>query len=157
MKLFFKILLIFVFPILVHSQSIERQVVSSTGNFVSNTVGSLSYTVGEATIVLGTDGTKSLLQGFQQPTYPPRTSIFDMGSEGACPFEIYPNPIAQIVHVKTSVQDETFEIFDTNGKSYGHFNKTNGTLNVSALTTGIYFIRVNCDSNKAYYHKLIKL
>ncbi len=157
MKLNVTVVIFFVFPLLAHSQSIERQVVASTGNFVQNTEGSLSFTIGEPTIVLGTDGSKSLLQGFQQPTYSPRTAIFQNDAEEGCKFLLFPNPIAQTVSVETSIQDEAFEIFDTNGKSYGYFNKSNGVINVSDLTTGIYFVKVNCISNKVFYRKLIKL
>lgn len=157
MKRFVKTLLIFLFPFMAYSQSIERQNTSSTGDFVQNAAGSLSYTIGESIIVLGNDGAQTLLQGFQQPNYSPRTPLMSIHSEDGCKFILFPNPIAQIVNVETSVQEGSFEIFDTHGKSFGLFNKSNGVLNVSTLSTGIYFIKVNCDTQKAQYHKFIKL
>ena len=64
MKPNLKALVVILTPVLAQSQSIERQVYVSSGNFVENSIGSLSYTIGEPVIVLGTDGSKSLLQGF---------------------------------------------------------------------------------------------
>ncbi len=157
MKRLINLFLMILSPLFMQSQSIERQVTASAGNYIQNPIGSLTYTVGEPIIVLGTDGTKSLLQGFQQPTYSTTTSIFQNDSEEGCKFAFYPNPIAQIVNVETALQDEAFEVFDANGKSYGHFKMSNSVLNVSALATGIYFIKVNCNAQKAQYYKFIKL
>ena len=65
---FYAITFAFLFlPFYAQSQSIEREVVASTGDFVQNTEGSLSFTVGESVIVLGNSGTYFLTQGFQQP------------------------------------------------------------------------------------------
>ncbi len=67
MKLYVKTIFIVLLPFCANSQSIERQVVASSGNFVQNIEGSLSFTVGESTIQLGADGVNILTQGFQQP------------------------------------------------------------------------------------------
>ena len=157
MKRVINLSLMLLLPVLLSSQTIERQVTSSAGNFVQNSTGSLAYTVGEPTIVLGTDGIKSLLQGFQQPTYSISTAIYQNDSETGCKFVLFPNPAAQEVNIETSLTDEAYEIFDANGKSYGHIKKSNGLFNVSNLSMGIYFIKVNCNTQKAQYHKFIKL
>ncbi len=57
----------FIFSKTISAQSLEREVVASSGDFVQNAQGSLSYTVGESVIVLGNNGLSFLTQGFQQP------------------------------------------------------------------------------------------
>ncbi len=64
--------LLILFSLLVFSktlfaQSLEREVIASSGDYIENGFGSLSFTVGEATIQLAMDGTHILTQGFQQP------------------------------------------------------------------------------------------
>ncbi|WP_299440122.1 hemagglutinin protein [uncultured Aquimarina sp.] len=49
------------------AQSVERQVISSGGNTISNGV-TLDFTIGELAVTTITDGTTTLTQGFQQAT-----------------------------------------------------------------------------------------
>ncbi len=152
MNLYLKTLLILLFPIIVYSQSIERQVISSVGNYVENINGSLSYTIGEPVMILGSNGSNALTQGFQQPNVVLTTTN---GSD--CSFFFYPNPMKDIMSIKSTVTEKSFEIFDVIGRSYGFFTKVNNEIDVSFLSGGMYFIRVNCDTQKAQYHKFIKL
>lgn len=62
---------VFTFSKTISAQSLEREVVASSGDFVQNTEGSLSYTLGESIIVLGNNGVNFLTQGFQQPFFNP--------------------------------------------------------------------------------------
>ncbi|MDY8134880.1 hemagglutinin protein [Aquimarina sp. 2201CG5-10] len=50
------------------AQSIERQVISSGGNTITNGGVTLDYTIGELAVTTITDGTTTLTQGFQQAT-----------------------------------------------------------------------------------------
>ncbi|MBW1298308.1 hemagglutinin protein, partial [Aquimarina litoralis] len=52
----------------VQAQSIERQVISSGGNTITNGGVTLDYTIGELAVTTITDGTTTLTQGFQQAT-----------------------------------------------------------------------------------------
>ncbi len=151
MKLCVNALIFFLFPILAQSQSIERQVLASVGNFVENSTASLSYTVGEPVIILGSNGLNALTQGFQQPDVVLTTTV---GSD--CSFFFYPNPMKDIMSIKSTVTDKSFEIFDVLGRSYGFFLKANNEIDVSFLSGGMYFIKVNCDTQKAQYHKFVK-
>ena len=62
---------LFIFSKTITAQSFEREVIASTGDYVETAQGSLSFTVGEATIQLGLDGINILTQGFQQPYISP--------------------------------------------------------------------------------------
>jgi len=62
------IILAAVAPVWMYAQSLSPTVISSTGGFSSNANGSLSYTVGEMTMVQTfSAGGNILTQGFQQP------------------------------------------------------------------------------------------
>ena len=157
MKLYVKTILIFLLPISAQSQSIERQTVSSTGNFAQNTVGSLSFTVGEPTIVLGSSSTSLLLQGFQQPTPIIRTGIFVTASDEPCKFAIFPNPTAESLNYQSATTSSVFEVFDLVGKSYGKYKASNGAIDVANLSAGTYFLRLDCDGASAFSQKFVKL
>ncbi|WP_298516973.1 hemagglutinin protein [uncultured Kordia sp.] len=67
MKIIHQLLLVCIlFTMSIHAQSIERQVVASGGNTISNGTTTLDFTVGELVVTTITDGTTTLTQGFQQ-------------------------------------------------------------------------------------------
>ncbi len=61
------LLALFIFSTTMSAQSLEREVIAASGDYVQNAQGSLSYTVAESVIILGNDGSNFLTQGFQQP------------------------------------------------------------------------------------------
>ena len=67
MKISLFVLFFFIISKTMTAQSLEREVIASTGDYIENSYGFLSFTVGEATIQLAMDGTHILTQGFQQP------------------------------------------------------------------------------------------
>ena len=157
MNLYVKTILLFLLPYAAKSQSIERQTVSSTGNFTHNTVGSLSFTVGEPTIVLGSSATSLLLQGFQQPTPIIRTGIFVTTSDEPCKFAIFPNPTRESLNYQSAANTSMFEVFDLAGKNYGKYKASNGAIDVANLSAGTYFLRLECDGASVFSQKFVKL
>ncbi|RZN83018.1 MAG: hemagglutinin protein [Winogradskyella sp.] len=65
MKAVFKIAICLLMG-LTYGQSIERQVIASTGNTLSNSSVIMDFTLGEVAITTVTDGTTTLSQGFHQ-------------------------------------------------------------------------------------------
>ncbi|MGD0710559.1 MAG: T9SS type A sorting domain-containing protein [Bacteroidales bacterium] len=90
-KIFTLLFVIGIFPLIVSSQTLSPTVVSSSGGFVSNSAGMLSYTVAEMTMVQTFIQSANILtQGFQQPedmSVGIKESIVDAGGT-----LIYPNP-----------------------------------------------------------------
>ena len=75
------------------AQSITPQVIASTGAFAANANGSLSYTVGEMTMVeTFSAGGSFLTQGFQQPNEK-ITGLIDLTQSEFGSFVVYPNPV----------------------------------------------------------------
>ncbi|WP_298418425.1 hemagglutinin protein [uncultured Kordia sp.] len=67
MKKTYKLVIVFVFCVFfMNAQNIERQVVASGGNTISDGTITLDFTVGELVTTTISDGTTTLAQGFQQ-------------------------------------------------------------------------------------------
>src|SRR5437899_12474793 len=75
-----------------NAQSLSPTVIASTGGFSSNANGSLSYTVGEMTMVQTFSANGNILtQGFQQPNENV-TGLLDITKDDFGSFVVYPNP-----------------------------------------------------------------
>ncbi len=74
--------------------------------------------------------------------------------------EIYPNPTTDDVHIYVRNQDETYsyKIIDNLGHEiFSRINCTgNSDVNISQFSNGIYFLKVESQSNSSE-HKIIKL
>ncbi|MFK7832251.1 MAG: FG-GAP-like repeat-containing protein [Winogradskyella sp.] len=70
---------------------------------------------------------------------------------------IYPNPVGNELNIKTqtNVVDKIATIFDINGKRVLNMKLTNTTIDVSSLTSGIYFLRLESEG-KIMKRKFIK-
>lgn len=69
-------------------------------------------------------------------------------------FSIYPNPVTDILYIKTQEKVLNVAIYDVSGKLINtQFN--NGQINVSGLPKGMYILRANTDK-AVYQQKLIK-
>jgi len=77
---------------LLNAQMLTPTVIASTGGFTSNANGSLSYTVGEMTMVQTFTANGNILtQGFQQPE-DNLTGLIDITQDEFGSFVVYPNP-----------------------------------------------------------------
>ena len=58
-------------------------------------------------------------------------------------FSIYPNPAENVLHVQSENGNSTYTIYDISGKVYSSINSTssNSSLDISSLSSGIYFIQ----------------
>src|ERR1700741_118978 len=75
-----------------NAQMLTPTVIASTGGFSSNANGSLSYTVGEMTMVQTFSANGNILtQGFQQPN-DNLTGLLDLTQDEFGSFAVYPNP-----------------------------------------------------------------
>jgi hypothetical protein len=76
----------------ISAQSLTPTVIASTGGFSSNANGSLSYTVGEMTMVQTFSANNNILtQGFQQPN-DQILGLLDITQDDFGSFAVYPNP-----------------------------------------------------------------
>lgn len=76
------------------------------------------------------------------------------------PLSIYPNPVKEELWLqKTGENESTYEIYDLNGKlltsAKAGFSQGRTSINVSALQTGVYFLKIKTDQKDSYL-KFIK-
>lgn len=74
----------------------------------------------------------------------------------------YPNPTKNVLNIKTisTIEDPLFTVFDLTGKRVMHGRLDSTVIDVSALHTGTYFLRVfdkKYDKNTTQVQKFIKL
>ncbi len=148
--------LYFVFAIVVSSlgmnaQSLTPQVIASTGGFSSNANGSLSYTVGEMTMVQTFSANGNILtQGFQQPNDSIILGILDVTQDDFGSFVMYPNPAVDITKFAFQMPEAgrvTIALYDMVGQKISDVyaaNYSNGQItgqtNVTSLATATYFM-----------------
>lgn len=81
---------------------------------------------------------------------------FDLGQE----ISIYPNPANSFVNIKSNISEKvkSIELYNTLGQRIYYrnvFNISDIKINVSNFRKGVYFIKVNFESNKVVSSKLL--
>ena len=134
---------------LLYATTISAQVVVSTqGDSYSNANGSIDFTVGEAIINTGTDGTNDLTQGFHQ------TNWNFLGVEDNAPnyeASIFPNPTSDVLNIKTSsFENVTYTLYDAQGKLVlqSILAAEVTPIQVSHLAPGAYSLQLTFEEGK---------
>jgi hypothetical protein len=86
------ILALFLFPLYLKGQSLDRSVVASSGTYVQVTGLSVSSTIGEAAVTTLSGASSILTQGFQQPDGL-FVGIVDVNT-GRVSLQAWPNPVS---------------------------------------------------------------
>lgn len=158
MKKFSTLLFVVAAPAWMFAQSLTPTVISSTGGFSSNANGSLSYTVGEMTMVQTfTAGGNILTQGFQQPN-DNLVGILDMTEDEFGSFAVYPNPAVDNLwfgfqfpeagQIAVAVYDVLGQkVADVYNGSYTTGKTTEGTQVVD-YAAGSYYLSLTFTGNK---------
>ena len=147
------------------AQTLTPQVIASTGGFASNSSGSLSYTVGEMTMVQTFSANNNILtQGFQQPSDSLiGVGLLDITDNDFISFVTYPNPaISKMWYGFMSPEQGLINVlvFDVAGQKIGepykgicNVGKTMENMDVSAFASGMYLITavfISAKSGKEY-------
>lgn len=70
-------------------------------------------------------------------------------------FNIYPNPVSNILYLETEQNNSNLEVFDINGKILYEGSSTNNSIDVSKFDSGIYFLRLK-DNTQTSVKSFIK-
>lgn len=141
-----------------NAQMLTPSVIASTGGFSSNANGSLSYTVGEMTMVQTFSANGNILtQGFQQPN-DNITGLIDLTKDAFGSFVVYPNPAVDNLFYGFQFPEEgkvQISLYDAIGQKISDVYSTtydNGKivqqLNVTPYAAGVYLLTMNFVSNK---------
>jgi hypothetical protein len=134
-----------------NAQSLTPQVIASTGGFSSNANGSLSYTVGEMTMVQTFSANGNILtQGFQQPNDSLIMGLINVTQDEFGSFVMYPNPAVDQTKLGFEMPEAgrvTIALYDMLGQKVSDVyagNYSNGMVtanaNVSTLAAAMYFM-----------------
>ncbi|GAA4279144.1 T9SS type A sorting domain-containing protein [Aquimarina mytili] len=117
------------------AQSIERQIIGSTGASFDNGTIALDFTVGETAITTLKGDTFNLTQGFHQSTY----TILTIDPDTPTIFSMYPNPTSGLVFIDGEGILET-EIYSITGQKVYKTNTTR--FDLTHLSSGVYIARI---------------
>ncbi|MCW5906294.1 MAG: T9SS type A sorting domain-containing protein [Chitinophagales bacterium] len=152
-------------PLWMSAQSLSPTVISSTGGFSSNANGSLSYTVGEMTMVQTfSAGGNILTQGFQQPN-DQVVGLLDMTKDDFGSFVVYPNPAVDNLWFGYQFPEPgrvALAVYDVLGQKMadlynGNYDmgKTTDGFAVANFSAGTYFLSLTFTSDKDNRTRLI--
>ena len=71
-------------------------------------------------------------------------------------FNFYPNPVAQELHFSGDAKIESIEIVNLLGAKVLTANNINNQINVSALSSGVYLVKLYSNGNLLAMHKMLK-
>ena len=74
------------------------------------------------------------------------------------PFTLYPNPVKDQLNLTFAegTEPESVNLFDLQGRMVG--TKCNGleSIDMSALSAGVYMLRITMNDGASYYEKVVK-
>lgn len=137
--------------------SFGQQVVSTQGDVYQNSSGSISFTIGEPVVAHVSDGSNSLLQGFQQPSWN-FAGIDEFIPD--FPVTLFPNPMKEQLTVQTEKFEHVQYVFrDASGKQLrsGTLEAVQTEIDVVDFTSGKYHLTLYHEGQPIKTIHLIKI
>jgi hypothetical protein len=136
-----------------------QQVISSSGSTLKNSIGSLSFTVGELVIDTKNAGTTTITQGFHQTKL--TITAMNVLREQNFSISAFPNPTNDFVNLKIEkgeIRDIEFILFDLQGKvlSNRKIESTNTEVSFSGYNSGNYLLKVIQKGKEIQTFKIVK-
>jgi hypothetical protein len=157
MKITLKILVAFF--LFVYATSEAQEIITASGDYFSNSNGSLSSTLGEP-IGETFAGTENIItQGFQQS----KLSIISITELPKADYTVnaFPNPAKEYVRIKCDSQRNenlSYELYDNMGKllQKKQFDGSETVISFSNLKPSDYFIRILSGQSEIKTFKIVK-
>ena len=138
-----------------YAQSISPQSVNSSGTSMSQSNGSLSFTVGELVVLSQTDSDGNTLGGGFTSSATISTASIQEPNVAVLNVKVYPNPTTDLITIAiqdTKLSQVGIEITDINGKvisneKYAGISNNIG-INSAAWNNGTYFLKLKGDDNE---------
>lgn len=136
-----------------------QQVISSSGNALKNSAGSLSFTLGELVIDTKNAGATTITQGFHQTKL--TITAINVLREQKISISAFPNPTNDFVNLKIEkgeIRDIGFTLFDLHGKvlSNQKIESTNTEVSFSGYNSGNYLLKVIQKGKEIQTFKIVK-
>lgn len=145
---------------LVVSKSNEDKLVEFRGDTgIGNVIGSNFLTDGNGTFNKMTVQYETGNYQMQTDFYRlPFESILGVENNEVTQFSLYPNPTSEMLNVKAGVSIESIQIYNISGNLLMNepMKDTQGSINVSSLTSGLYIAKVTLNNGTLKQLKFIK-
>lgn len=134
------------------AQSIERQLIGSTGFSAQLTTAGLDCTVGEPLIAFSSSADNILSQGFLQPAMDGGIYVEDIENTFLL---LYPNPTRNHFFIESDEVITQLEMFDARGRLVfsKKSNMQNNAIHPGDLAQGLYHVKITIDSTN-YFRKI---
>jgi hypothetical protein len=138
------------------AQSIDQQIIASGGEALTNTNGSIEFTVGEPVIQTmdNVSANSNLTNGFHQIIISVTQVSENIKMAG---LKVFPNPANELVHVTFNEEQKNalIELYDMSGRLLqSHtINNYSFDLNFASYADGVYYLKVNQTNS----YKIIKI
>ena len=149
--------LFFLFSFLFFLKANAQQSLNVAGGDATGSNGKISYSIGQIDYVSATGSNGSVSQGVQQPF-----EIFALSTdeipEISVEFIIYPNPTTDLLFIKNKNFEFSYQMFDDLGRLLLQNNQltSDAQLDLSFLSTGNYFLKIETIEKKSKTYKIIK-
>jgi hypothetical protein len=145
------------FFILFHVSLNAQEIISTSGDFFSNSYGSYSFTLGEPVIETLTGAENILTQGFQQSQEPAHPYE---GPESKIVVNADPNPTRDLLKVtleNTESKDFIYKIYNSQGSmvSTGEFTGQYAEIHCESLYPSLYILKVYSGEKQVKSLKII--
>ncbi|MAZ28774.1 MAG: hypothetical protein CL868_17070 [Cytophagaceae bacterium] len=141
------------------AQSIERHTFSSGGGELASSSTTLSFTIGEPIVGNISSGGPILGQGFWAGAAAGETLDVNTLKKDLNGIAVFPNPVKDVLFLKfQGINNLSAQVIDINGRTLlrKDLNDNQDQLDLSNLSSGYYFIRVNAEQGTQKTFKIIK-
>ncbi|WKV13141.1 T9SS type A sorting domain-containing protein [Marivirga harenae] len=154
-------LLIFIFCAFCISKVRAQNLFASTGNNVSGSGGSVSYSIGQTIANINKAEAGSVSQGIQQ-SYKITTLNTKNDKTRDFSLEVFPNPTRNTLNLRIDnigFENLSFELFNIEGKilDKGLIRKSNTSINMNERESNTYLLRLTHKDEVVEIFRIIKL
>lgn len=140
------VFVLFLLPVLSHSQTLSPEVVGSSGDYYSASPGQLSWTLGELSIETYNGSSNQLTQGFHQP----ENGVVSINQfDDVLQINAYPNPFKTILTIESKSENIRISVYDALGNivlNDSIIDPGPKQLDFTTLESGIYLLKFSDNS-----------
>jgi hypothetical protein len=142
-------------PLGIHAQSLDQQVIGTSGRQYVTASARVAFTIGEplTATLTGQDGI--VTQGFHQGTL----TVTSVREElAAAALSVHPNPAVDVLTVTTTAAGAQWHLHTIDGKAvmHGTLHQGSNSIDVTALAQATYMLTVVAPDRKTNAYRIIK-
>lgn len=155
-KCFYFVVLIFYM-----ATSLAQEAVIPVGGDGTGSGGSVAYSIGQILYTSSSGASAGLVHGVQQPYEISTITGLEKYREIALSLSTFPNPVTDILILKVgdlTWTDLNYQMYNSEGKIFMSYKLLDAETNIdmNTLAPGMYFLRVNKESEIVKTFKIIK-